>query len=430
VSQGKPAGGQNKGSRLTAPILKRVLRSPLGLNLLKGFWGFNSLHEHIRIAGDFALDLARRTYVNPDAPVVWFNGLFPPELVWGLGVIPFYPEIVSAMAASVGLSPSSLARASDAHYPLDICTFHRNAAGLALEGLFPDAEAYVSTSNVCDIAAQMIASQAFQAGREFFLVDVPPSYDEESITHVERQLEELVQRLADLTGIAFDEERLRGAIRFSNEARQFYQQVRSLRRAEPAPLRGSSQLNQLALIATAFGTPDAVEYYRALRDHTGDLVERGATEQQNQRYRLYWMHLKPYFPTDLMSWLEDELGVVIVFEEASNVWWEPMDETRPLRAIAHRILSVYYNGPIERRLETTLRCVEEFRAQGVVQFHHWGCRQSTGALRVLRDALRKEGIPFLQMDGDCIDETNLQMGPLRTRVQGFLEILDKEPRTG
>jgi benzoyl-CoA reductase/2-hydroxyglutaryl-CoA dehydratase subunit BcrC/BadD/HgdB len=43
---------------------------------------------------------------------------------------------------------------------------------------------------------------------------------------------------------------------------------------------------------------------------------------------------------------------------------------------------------------------------------------------VLRDALREEGIPLLQMDGDCIDETNLQMGPLRTRVQGFLEMLE------
>jgi benzoyl-CoA reductase/2-hydroxyglutaryl-CoA dehydratase subunit BcrC/BadD/HgdB len=424
VSQVTAASGQKKGSRLTAPVLKRVLRSPLGLNLLKGYWGFHSLHEHIRIGGDFALNLAQRTYVNPDAPVVWFNAVFPPELVWALGVIPFYPEIVSGMAANVGLSPSSLARASDAHYPLDICTFHRNAAGLKIDGLFPDAEAYVSTSNVCDIAAQMIASHAYQAGKEFFLVDVPPSYDEESITYVESQLKELVQRLGQSIGIAFDEDRLRQAIQLSNEAREFYQEVRRLRRAEPAPLRGSSQLNQLALIVTAFGTPDAVEYYRALRDYTQDLVDRGASEQEHQTYRLYWMHLKPYFPTDVMSWLEDELGAVIVFEEASNVWWEPLDETRPLRAIAHRILSIYYNGPIERRLETTLRCVEEFNAQGVVQFHHWGCRQSTGALRVLRDALRKEGIPLLQMDGDCIDETNLQMGPLRTRVQGFLEVLD------
>jgi benzoyl-CoA reductase/2-hydroxyglutaryl-CoA dehydratase subunit BcrC/BadD/HgdB len=167
-----------------------------------------------------------------------------------------------------------------------------------------------------------------------------------------------------------------------------------------------------------------VEFYRALRDYTQDLVSRQASEQDNQRYRLYWMHLKPYFPSDLMAWLEDELGVVIVFEEASNVWWEPLDEQRPLRAVAERMLSVYYNGPIERRLETTLRCVREFDAQAVVQFHHWGCRQSTGALRVMRDALRKEGIPFLQLDGDCIDETNLQMGPLRTRVEGFLEMLD------
>jgi len=27
------------------------------------------------------------------------------------------------------------------------------------------------------------------------------------------------------------------------------------------------------------------------------------------------------------------------------------------------------------------------------------------------------------MEGDCIDEANLQMGPLRTWVRGFLEVL-------
>jgi benzoyl-CoA reductase/2-hydroxyglutaryl-CoA dehydratase subunit BcrC/BadD/HgdB len=409
--------------KLTAAVLKRVLQSPLGLNLLKGYWGFNSMHPHIKAAGEFALNLAERTYINPDGPLVWFNALFPPELVAALGVVPFYPEIVSAMTANVGLGPDCLTRASDANYPLDLCTFHRNAVGLELQGLFPDGAAYVSTSNVCDIAPQMLASFAHRSGKEFLLIDVPPSYDEESISYIERQLKELVDRLSALSGVPFDQERLREVIRRSNEARQYYQEVRELRRAQPAPLRGSSQLNQLGLIVTAFGTQEAVSYYRALRDYTQDLVSDGSSEQENQKYRLYWMHLKPYYRTDLMSWLEDELGVVIAFEEASNVWWEPLDERRPLRAIADRILSVYYNGPIERRLQTTLRCVREFDVQGVVQFHHWGCRQSTGALRVLRDALRDEGIPLLQIDGDCIDQANLQMGPLRTRVQGFLEML-------
>lgn len=416
--------GQKQKKELTAAILKRVLRSRLGLSLLKGYWGFDSMNEHIRVAGQFALNLAQRTYIQPDAPLVSFNALFPPELIWGLGLIPFYPEIVSAMAANVGLGPASLAQASEAHYPTDICTFHRNAAGLELQGLFPDVDAYVSTSNVCDIAAQMLASFAHQAGKEFILIDVPPSYDEESLTYVKKQLEDLVNRLCALTKTAFDIDRLREAVHLSNLAREGYQEVRKLRSSKPAPLRGSSQLNQLVLIATGFGTPDAVEYYRALRDYTQDLVSRGASEQQNQRHRLYWMHLKPYFHTDLMSWLEDELGAVLVFEEGSNVWWEPMDERQPLRAIADRILSVYYNGPLERRLETTLNCVQEFGAQGVVQFHHWGCRQSTGALRVMRDVLKGEGIPFLEIDGDCIDETNLQLGPLRTRIQGFLEMLD------
>jgi len=33
-----------------------------------------------------------------------------------------------------------------------------------------------------------------------------------------------------------------------------------------------------------------------------------------------------------MSWLKDELGAVIVFEEASNVWWRPLHQDQPARA--------------------------------------------------------------------------------------------------
>ena len=42
--------------------------------------------------------------------------------------------------------------------------------------------------------------------------------------------------------------------------------------------------------------------------------------------------LETHFRTDLMSWLKDELGAVIVFEEASNVWWRPLHQDQPARA--------------------------------------------------------------------------------------------------
>jgi len=50
-----------------------------------------------------------------------------------------------------------------------------------------------------------------------------------------------------------------------------------------------------------------------------------------------------------------------------------------------------------------------------VHFSHWGCRQSTDALRVVAEALQAEGVPLLVLDGDCVDARSYSDGQYRTR---------------
>jgi benzoyl-CoA reductase/2-hydroxyglutaryl-CoA dehydratase subunit BcrC/BadD/HgdB len=135
------------------------------------------------------------------------------------------------------------------------------------------------------------------------------------------------------------------------------------------------------------------------------------------------MHLRPYFSSELLPHLEDDLGGVIAFEETSTVWWDELDEEQPLRSLARKMLAMYMHGPVERRADLALRHIARYRCEGAIHFNHWGCRQSSGALRVLRDRLRREGVPLLTLDGDCVDPTNLQLGPLRTRIDAFIEML-------
>ena len=131
----------------------------------------------------------------------------------------------------------------------------------------------------------------------------------------------------------------------------------------------------------------------------------------------------PNGESKIIPHLEEDLGAVIAFEEYSHVWWEPLDETRPLRGVAARLVRQPENGPIERRLALVLDLVARYECDAVVHFSNWGCRQTAGALRVLRERLRREGIPFLDLDGDCLDPANVQAGPLRNRVDAFVETL-------
>jgi len=404
-------------------VLRGLLRSPLGLRLVRALLAGRPQKPHHYVSADFFLEMARGAYASHARPVVWSNIFVPSELFWGLGIVPFFPETWAGLAASMGLSALGVSQSAALGYPVDLCTVHRSAAGLWASHLFPRMDAGVATSHICDIAGQMISNFAFTEGKPFFLLDVPQSNDGAAVDYVAAQLERLIEHWREALGISFDTDRLREAIRLSNQARALALEVASLREAQPAPLRGSGMRDQLAMLTAMFGHPSGIRYYQALRDYTARRVADGQPEQAHQRVRLYWMHLMPYFESALLSVLEDELGGAIAWEEISTLWWDELDEREPLRSLARKIVSLFFNGPIQRRTEMALRLIRRYHCQGAIHFSHWGCRQSAGALYVLRARLRREGVPLLVLDGDCIDPSNLQLGPLRTRIEAFMEML-------
>jgi benzoyl-CoA reductase/2-hydroxyglutaryl-CoA dehydratase subunit BcrC/BadD/HgdB len=410
--------------RLQISALKQLMRSRLGLRLARAAMSREgALKPHDRVSSDFFLELAQRAYADRSVPVVWSNVFVPCELIWGLGLVPFYPETWAGLAAGLGLSSLGVESAEALGYPVDLCTFNRCGAGLHAAGLYPRADSYVCTSNLCDVTGQMLANHARAEGRSFILLDVPQSEDEAAVAYLTAQLQDLIDRLTTELGLPFEPERLRQAVRLSNQARALALEVAALREAHPAPLRGSDMLGHLGILTSMFGHPAGVAHYRALRDYTLERVQRAEPEQTNQKVRLYWMHLMPYYPTDLLPHLEDDLGAVIAFEENSTIWWDALDEEQPLRSLARKMLAICLNGPVERRVDLALRHIARYQCVGAIHFSHWGCRQSSGALRNVRDRLRREGVPLLVLDGDCVDPVNLQMGPLRTRVEAFVEML-------
>jgi hypothetical protein len=100
-----------------------------------------------------------------------------------------------------------------------------------------------------------------------------------------------------------------------------------------------------------------------------DLIERWTTELRIP-FDPDWMHLRPSFLADFLYHLEDNLGVVIAFEEASAVWWDSLDEEEPVRSLARKVLSNPMNGPVERRVDITLQHIARYRCRRAIHFSH------------------------------------------------------------
>ena len=67
--------------------------------------------------------------------------------------------------------------------------------------------------------------------------------------------------------------------------------------------------------------------------------------------------------------------------------------------------------------------IEELHPDGVIHYCHWGCKQSSGGVMLLREKLSAIDMPLLVLDGDALDRRNDQDGQLKTRLEAFLEMV-------
>ena len=97
---------------------------------------------------------------------------------------------------------------------------------------------------------------------------------------------------------------------------------------------------------------------------------------------------------------------------------------RPYESMARRLVCSSFNGGAERRAERAAELARLLRADGAVYFCHWGCKQSSGGVMLLKEAMREENVPMLILDGDALDRRNSHDGQIKTRLQAFLELID------
>ncbi|HBT47632.1 MAG TPA: hypothetical protein DEA73_07135 [Peptococcaceae bacterium] len=412
-------------SALAEPLKRRALHSPLVIKLVRQILSAQKRAfpwEASHLLALKAIDQAADAFLGR-GPVVWHNVFFPTELLYGLGVVPFAPEAAAAAAVGLGLVDEAFRAADGRWFGTDGCSFHRLALGCEVAGYFPRPQAVVCTSHLCDIAPQSLALTAARHDIPFHLLDVPQRAGPEETRYVARQLKEMFFSLAEGLRKEPDTERLAEALRRSNEAREGLLRVSRLRREPPAVIRGDEAHGFLYIMLTSFGSPWAAVVYDKWYEELKRRREQGRWAVPREKIRLLWLHLRPYYANDIFKILEHEGGAVVVFEEMNHVYWDELDPRHPFLSLARKVLSHHGLGPLEGRLGAVKGMVEDFGVQGVVHFAHWGCRQSTAGAALIQQALREQGIAFLNLDGDCVDRQKYAPGAVRTRLEGFLELL-------
>ncbi|TAK33465.1 MAG: 2-hydroxyacyl-CoA dehydratase [Chloroflexota bacterium] len=406
-----------------------------------------SMHQHCAAAPDRRSDalyheLLARHYRNiRDAhsmgkKLIYHTAGMPTEILYAMDVVPCGLEaLCGSLTTQCGLKDEALATAKAYGLASELCSLTRLEVGCTVNGWLPQPDGVIGTNLSCDI----VSKGAYTLGRLWscpnYFFEHNYQVNEREIAYVTSQLEGMVAFLEEITGRKMDWARLAQAMENSREAMLLESEVGELRKAMPSPLNNRTGMFAHLISSYCSGAPEAVQFFRVLRDEAQARVARGVGTIQEEKYRLLLFFEPPVYGWKLLDWLEREHGAKIVFEPLYSQWgageWEwDSDPAKLLESLAvnRAIRPVYRHlaGPIEPLVEDMVRGAQEYNVEGVMTFCHVGCRATSPCNRLLKDTIRDElELPFFAIEHDMADPAFASLDEMRDKIEGFLEMIDE-----
>lgn len=398
--------------------IRKLLKLPLIYPIGRIFIKLKYRKDKITcVSYEYALDLVKHNYMGKNKVVIT-NILMPSELFFALNLFPLLPEVASAFISSLGFADKTLFDSEEIIYSKDLCSVHRNVIGLTRDRILPKPDFIISTSHPCHSALHSFFLISHFFGGEYFPIDVPLKNDN-STNYTAKKFENLFFSIAKKLRIKNPISGLERAIKYSNIAREYLLEINELRK-DYLVIDGKNFLDYAGMIFSTFGSSWGVKFFKALRDEIKERIKK--KKFLPHKKRVYWLHLGPYFKTDFFDWLRSK-NCAIVFEESSKVYWDELDYKDPFKSLAKKVINAKIFSDVEDRFKLAIEGVKEYKAQGVIIFNQWGCRQGAGNSYILRRKLMERGIPAIVIDGDLIDKGNFPLEQIKTRIEAFLEVL-------
>lgn len=400
--------------------LRTLMRA--GKRIHSPFHAFKASHKMSRLLGNLLLKTYRKE------SIVGFRSIIvPSEIYYALDAIPLCVESLSAMLTDAHLSSQMLDVSEKHHYSKDICSFLRCTAGMAIENILPTPDFLICTSYYCDGCPKLFENLAKKYKKKCFILDIPYHFDTaDAVDYLAKQIEDMMKEIEKITGRKMNPDKLTETIRLANEAREYFLKVNGLRKSIPSPMLGGEAMDYAVMLAFTWGLKEMVEVCKLLYEELYEKIKQNNnadSKQINKKLRLLWRHLRPYYNNEIINFIENNCGAEIAFEEINYIHWDKMDPSDPYRSLARKLLANPPVGHFEHWLEATHNFIKWYKIDGVISFNHWGCRQLGSGTGILKSSLEKERIPFLEIDGDCIDPRDYSSQQLKTRVYAFIEMM-------
>ncbi len=377
------------------------------------------------------------------------------ELLAAFDVVPVYPEINALQSGMRQKSAGYIKEAERAGHSEDVCTYVKCDLGMMMKGnigptgtAIPPPDLLLLSYTGCFTFLKWFELLREQYGCELAMLHVPylaggATPTEQDVAYVVRQLrDEVIPKLERLTGVAYDEEKLRAALARSRKAEDDLVWVLETGKRRPSPIDAYfGGVYYVGPLFTSFrGGEDCVRYYALLREEVearlaagkGPLTPEG--ELREERFRLVvegppnWTSFR-----DFWKIFYDEGAVVVAssYTKVGGLYDRGFrhDPDEPLETLARYAMGCYTNLSLPARVELLASYVREYEADGFLINSIKSCNSfSAGQLVMLSEVERRTGVSGGFVESDLVDPRYYSHANLKNRIESYLQMVDQKRR--
>lgn len=357
--------------------------------------------------------------LNNPQDSAWVNIFAPVEILHSFDINPFCIESFSCFMSGFKCEDYFIDYAEMNGIAETLCSYHKNFIGVADSNLLPKPKFALTTSMICDGNINTFRYLCDKHKIPSYILDIPNEYSKENELYVVSQLKEMISMIEDLTGKEFNVKKLREILKIENESKAYMREFFKYQSTRSYPSTLTIQLYTLFTSHILIGTKEALDFYKLLSEDIKNYPKSDAL-------KIFWVHLLPFYHNTLKEYFNLNPHYQIQGYELHFDYVDDLDLDNPLESIAKKMLLNIYNGSYERKIETISKLVDDLNADAVINFCHWGCKQSSGGATLLKNHLNSKNIPMLILDGDGIDRRNSHDGQIKTRLEAFIEMIRKQ----
>lgn len=350
---------------------------------------------------------------------VWGNIFSPCEITQCFGLRTLSIECLACYLSGYHLEDYFIDYAQNTGIAPTLCSYHKTFVGAIDSDAVPVPQYAVTTSLSCDGNLNTFRYLEKKRGVPFTFLDVPYGDDEASVEYLAGQLEEFTAELERRFGRRFEEDKLKEALRIENETRKELMRFFQLQSEYYYPGELISHLYMMMGMHLLIGTQEFLDLIRYMNEEI-------KTYPKFEGKKILWVHLLPFYQESLNQCFNGSQDYQIIASDIILDSVEELDPGKPFHSLAKKIIRNMYNGSYFHKAQMVGQLADTLKPDAVIQFCHWGCKQSSGGSVLLKEEMQKKGIPMLILDGDGIDKRNSHDGQIKTRLEAFLEMLDTE----